>query len=228
MERAPRQGLDGRLVRETGSGRQRQVREVKTLMKRVWGFREQGTMLWFLKTFPLGLTCSALKSCCRRKLEPWMHRLLGFRVLRFYLVRIKLVLQAEAGVMDAQVVVIAAAGQLLPAVGPLEAADLLLVRGQAGHARLVPPLAHVPVVDHAVPAARAEDGVVPGHAAHAVRVPVQLPDLLAAAGIPDLHLGIRGAHREVLAVSTPRHAADVVALTGAGAELLHTTGAGIP
>lgn len=66
------------------------------------------------------------------------------------------------------------------------------MRDHLGHAGLVPPLADVPVADRAVSPPRAEHAAVPGHAAHSVRVPVELPDLLGPTGIPDLDLKHQG------------------------------------
>jgi len=144
------------------------------------------------------------------------------------LVRGDAVLQLVVGIPDAEQVVVAAAGELLARGRPLEAADLLVVRLERGDEGLVLALAHVPVADHAVAAAAGEHGAVPGERTDAVGVAAQLTDLLGAAGVPDLDLGVRSADGQVGAVGCPRQAGDVVALVLASAELLNATGACVP
>eukprot|EP00967_Tisochrysis_lutea_P059355 scaffold75673_cov16-Tisochrysis_lutea.AAC.1 len=96
------------------------------------------------------------------------------------------------------------------------------MRRQARHACLVPTLAHIPAADHAVPAATAEDGAGPCERAHAVCMAHQLPDLLCAASVPDLDLGVgmgmrwwKGEREVLTATSFPAH--DLHSLTPASA-----------
>ena len=89
---------------------------------------------------------------------------------------------------------------------------------------LVLALAHIPVADNAITAARAEDGLVPCQAADTVGVTHELTDLLAASGIPNLNLGIRSANSQMRAVRSPLHAGDVVTLVLARAQLFDRTG----
>ena len=86
----------------------------------------------------------------------------------------------------AELVVVAARGQLLLVEGPLQAADLLAVPMQLGHVRRLLP--HVAVQDVVIPAARGQNISVPGHGAHTSMVPTHGPQLSALGGIPNLNL----------------------------------------
>ena len=90
------------------------------------------------------------------------------------------VLQLKASIPNAQQVVICPAGKLAR-LRPFEATDLLLMCSECSNTGFMLALAHVPVADDTVAAARAENSIVPGQAAYTIGVSSQLSDLLASA-----------------------------------------------
>lgn len=85
------------------------------------------------------------------------------------------------------------------------------------------------VDDAGVAAAGAQGGVVPGQSPDACAVALEAADLLVAHHVPDLHCAGVGPNCQVLAISSPGHAGDVVvAALRACCHLCYAARGGIP
>mmetsp|Transcript_6871 Transcript_6871/g.29275 ORF Transcript_6871/g.29275 Transcript_6871/m.29275 type:complete len:268 (+) Transcript_6871:1464-2267(+) len=108
-----------------------------------------------------------------------------------------------------ELIVVPARREFAIVVRPLQAAHLALVSDEL--ARELLGRAHVALQDVPVAAPRGERGRAPRQRPDARAVPAHHAHLLALVGVPDLHLALVGAHRQVRASLRPGHGAHGVA-----------------